>query len=133
MAGKCFTFVEDLFTRRSAFDVEVGELEAYKASVTGEPVERLNPWDAAYFAERMQNELCDVSDEELRPYFTVDASMDGFFQLPSSCLMISHVSLVKDWNDGDAEFQFGMTMFVYIKSMRRWLIYRCLLRRLVSP
>ena len=101
-------FVEDLFTKtKSAFDVEVSELEAYKASVTGEPVGRLNPWDAAYFAERMQNELCDVSDEELRPYFTVDASMDGFFQLAKQLfgIDITRVSGDKTGTDGDAEFQ----------------------------
>ena len=90
-------FVEDLFAKtKPFFDQEVAELEAYKASLTGGEVGRLNPWEGAYYAEKLQQETCAISDEELRPYFTVDAVMGGFFELAKELFGISITRVSSD-------------------------------------
>jgi len=88
--ASALSFVEDLFVAtKPFFDKEVAELEDYKAKFTGKPFGRLNPWEGAYYAEKLQQETCAISDEELRPYFTVDAVMGGFFELAKELFGIS--------------------------------------------
>ena len=101
-------FVEDLFVKtKPFFDREVKELEAYKSQITGEEAGRLNPWEGAYYAEKLQQETCAISDEELRPYFTVDAVMGGFFELAKELFGISieRVSGDHTGTTSDSEFQ----------------------------
>ena len=114
------TFVEDLFVKtKPLFDTEVTELEAYKAKLTGEPVAPLNPWEGAYYAEKLQHEMCSVSDEELRPYFTVEASMSGFFDLAHQLfgITIKRVAGEKTGATEDAEFQ------IWHEDVRVYQIY----------
>jgi oligopeptidase A len=39
----------------------------------------LQPWDVAYYAEKLRMERFSVSDEELRPYFPLPRVMEGLF------------------------------------------------------
>ena len=101
-------FVEDLFAKtKPHFDREVAELEAYKAQLTGKPISRLNPWESAYYAEKLQEETCNVSDEVLRPYFTVEGAMGGFFDLAQQLfgITIERVDGERTGTTPDAEFQ----------------------------
>ncbi len=101
-------FVEDLFAKTKPFcDQEVAELEAYKSRLTGGEVGRLNPWEGAYYAEKLQQETCAISDEELRPYFTVDAVMGGFFELAKELFGISITRVSNDLTGttSDSEYQ----------------------------
>ncbi len=41
----------------------------------------LQPWDVAYYAEKLRQNLYDFDEEELRPYFPVDSVMSGMFQI----------------------------------------------------
>lgn len=41
----------------------------------------LQPWDVAYYAEKLRQKLYDFDEEELRPYFPVDSVMSGMFQI----------------------------------------------------
>lgn len=43
----------------------------------------LEPWDVAYYAERLKRERFAVSEEALRPYFPVPRVLDGLFELAS--------------------------------------------------
>ena len=101
-------FVEDLFVKtKPFFDQEVKELEAFKAKITGEEAGRLNPWEGGYYAEKLQQETCAISDEELRPYFTVDAVMGGFFELAKELFGISITRVASDLTGttSDSEYQ----------------------------
>jgi oligopeptidase A len=40
---------------------------------------KLNPWDVAYYSEKLRLERYSISDEELRPYFPVARVMAGLF------------------------------------------------------
>jgi oligopeptidase A len=75
-------FTEDLHRRTKArFDAECAELEAYRAERLGVPVSRMEPWDVAFWAERMRQERYAFDDEQLRPYFAIDRVLGGMFAL----------------------------------------------------
>ncbi|MEM6638609.1 MAG: M3 family metallopeptidase [Pseudomonadota bacterium] len=70
-------FLEDLAARtRPIAQREFRELETFAGR-------KLNPWDVAYYSEKMQNARYDVSEEALRPYFPVDRAMSGLFEVTS--------------------------------------------------
>ena len=56
---------------------EVEELRQFAANEYG--VSELNPWDMAYFAEKLKQAKYSISDEELRPYFPEDRVLSGLF------------------------------------------------------
>ncbi len=77
-------FVENMHQRvKPAFLAECRQLAQYKAAKTGQPEDLLEPWEAAYWAERQRKENYDLDDEELRPYFPVDGVMSGMFEIAS--------------------------------------------------
>eukprot|EP00581_Thalassiosira_minuscula_P011646 CAMPEP_0183716826 /NCGR_PEP_ID=MMETSP0737-20130205/10598_1 /TAXON_ID=385413 /ORGANISM="Thalassiosira miniscula, Strain CCMP1093" /LENGTH=803 /DNA_ID=CAMNT_0025946149 /DNA_START=31 /DNA_END=2442 /DNA_ORIENTATION=+ len=44
-------------------------------------LEKLMPWDAAFWTERLKEKTFDLKEEELRPYFALDAVLKGMFEL----------------------------------------------------
>jgi oligopeptidase A len=101
-------FVEGLFDKTKVhFDRETIELKAFKADYLAQESEVLRPWEISYFSEKMQLATCNISDEELRPYFNVNRVMDGFFELAKELfgIKIARVSSTQTGTDTDAEFQ----------------------------
>ena len=43
--------------------------------------EDLEPWDLAYYGEKLKEQRLDLNDEVLRPYFPLPAVLDGLFKL----------------------------------------------------
>src|SRR5690606_8129315 len=41
----------------------------------------LNPWDVAYYSERLREQRFELSEEELRPYFPLPRVLEGLFEL----------------------------------------------------
>ncbi|MFW6198168.1 MAG: M3 family metallopeptidase, partial [Myxococcota bacterium] len=79
--GRAREFVDDLRERtRSLFERENAELEAFVRDRPGAP-EHLQPWDLAYWAEKLRKERFDFDEEELRPYFAFEAVLTGMFRL----------------------------------------------------
>src|SRR5882672_9045904 len=72
---------------------ELAELKRF----AGRP---LNAWDVPFFAERLQRQLHDISDEELRPYFPLPRVLDGLFAVAERLygLKIRDVSGVAVWH-----------------------------------
>ena len=58
--------------------------------------EDLKQWDVTFWAERMREAKYDISDEALRPYFSLPNVLDGLFKVPllatSHCKLSSHLS-----------------------------------------
>ena len=80
--AKALAFIEDLQEKtKPAFDREVEELQAYKASVTGEDVGPLNQWEVGYWSEKLRKDRFDFDEEILRPYFPMESVMSGMFNL----------------------------------------------------
>jgi oligopeptidase A len=75
-------FGNDLHLRtKAAFDAECVELAAYRASKLGIPTEPMQPWDVAFWSERMRQERYAFDDEQLRPYFPIDRVLAGMFEI----------------------------------------------------
>lgn len=61
---------------------EVKELEDFRAETMGlEVPEKLEPWDVAYWSEKLLKAKYEFDDEWLRPYFSVDRVLAGLFEL----------------------------------------------------
>jgi oligopeptidase A len=83
-------FIENLHARiLPAFHADYRQLAQYKAAKSGQPVDMLEPWEVAYWAERQRQENYDLDDEALRPYFPVDGVMSGMFEIASRLFGIS--------------------------------------------
>ncbi|MDR3117022.1 MAG: M3 family metallopeptidase [Puniceicoccales bacterium] len=75
-------FTENLHRRiGEAFRRAVEQLERFRARSLGRPVEPLEPWDVAYWEERMGRAQLHFDGEELRPYLELDAVLRGLFAI----------------------------------------------------
>ena len=75
-------FVNNLHRRiKLTFDKECEELEIFKAQKTGTLQEHLEPWEFAYWSEKLRRERYDFDEEDLRPYFSIDSVIKGMFSI----------------------------------------------------
>lgn len=75
------SFLEDL---RQAYTEpmrkEVKEIEDYARKTEGDAF-TLQPWDYSYWSDKLKNERYSFNDEDLRPYFELNKTIDGVFGL----------------------------------------------------
>ncbi|WP_305843733.1 oligopeptidase A [Photobacterium leiognathi] len=73
-------FLNDLTDRaKPQGEREVAELRDYARNEFG--VETLEPWDFAYYSEKLKQHRYSISDEELRPYFPEKKVVAGLFEV----------------------------------------------------
>jgi oligopeptidase A len=73
--GEVFAFLEQLLqASRAAAEQELQELEQFAGQA-------LAAWDLSYWTERLQRERYSVSQEELRPYFSLPRVLEGLFEV----------------------------------------------------
>lgn len=79
--GRCaLDFVEDMHVRIVGhFQKDCDELAAFKGRISGNEV--LEPWDIAYYSEKLRVERYDFDEEALRPYFPMASVVDGMFRI----------------------------------------------------
>ncbi len=63
-----------------AMENEIAEITEYARRSEG-PDFKLEAWDYSYWSEKLKNDKYAFSDEELRPYFGLDHTIDGVFGL----------------------------------------------------
>lgn len=68
----------DAFGERAKQDV--ADVQNYASKTEGKPVD-LQPWDWAYYAEKLQTQRYDLNDEMVRPYFELENVKKGVFSL----------------------------------------------------
>ncbi|MEM7449498.1 MAG: M3 family metallopeptidase [Myxococcota bacterium] len=74
-------FVADLRAKTEAFaKQENEELLAFRRELEGSDSPPLEPWDIAYYAEKLRKARFDFDEEELRPYFSADRVLRGIFE-----------------------------------------------------
>lgn len=74
-----FDFLEDnKKAYKPAAEKDLADLKAFAAKQGFN--EELKPWDIAYYSEKLQEERLGFSSEDLRPYFPLDAVLDGAFK-----------------------------------------------------
>lgn len=73
-------FLRDLSERsRPAAEKEWATLNQFSREQGGPST--LQAWDAAYYSEKLKQQLFDFSDESLRPYFPLDKVLQGLFDV----------------------------------------------------
>ncbi len=73
-------FLHDLAARAKPVAVrELAELRAFARDELG--LADLQPWDVAYAAEKLRERKYALREEELKPYFALDAVIDGLFAI----------------------------------------------------
>jgi oligopeptidase A len=76
-------FLQDVAAAaRPAAVRELQELEAFAGR-------KLDAWDITYYSERLQEERYSISQEELRPYFTLPRVLDGLFGVIQRLFQVS--------------------------------------------
>lgn len=76
---RAVAFEKDLVRRTRPFwERDVATLRDFSREMGIEP---LQPWDVAFVTEALRKARFDISDELLRPYFPLDAVMEGLFGL----------------------------------------------------
>jgi oligopeptidase A len=80
--ARAFSFLEDLKNRTvKFFERENAELESFAGH-------KLEPWDVAYYAEKLRQAVYDFDEEALRPYFALENVMAGMFEIYSRLFAI---------------------------------------------
>jgi len=80
--GKAQQFLSDLRSRtKAAFERENEELDAYRKSIEGPEAPPIEPWDVAYYAEKLRQSLYEFEEEQLKPYFPYESVKKGMFEL----------------------------------------------------
>jgi len=80
--GRAQAFLEDLKARTSDhFERENRELADFRKEIEGPNAPALEPWDIAYFSEKLREARFAFNEEDLRPYFSLDNVTAGLFEL----------------------------------------------------
>ncbi|WP_396188720.1 M3 family metallopeptidase [Flavobacterium sp.] len=76
--NQVFTFLNDLLTKaKPAAEREFTQLTNFAKSLDG--IEQLEKWDGAYYSEKLKQELYQLDDEALKPYFKLENVLQGAF------------------------------------------------------
>ncbi|TDD75859.1 M3 family metallopeptidase [Flavobacterium caseinilyticum] len=75
---KVKTFSNDLLEKaKPAALKEFAQLTAFAKELNG--IEQLQKWDGAYYSEKLKQQLFNLDDEILKPYFQLEKVLDGAF------------------------------------------------------
>jgi len=75
---KVFSFLNDLLSKaKPAAQKEFAELTAFAKELDG--IEQLEKWDGAYYSEKLKQQLFNLDDEKLKPYFQLEKVLEGAF------------------------------------------------------
>ena len=80
-SSKVYALLEELIAAYKPVAIEeVEEVKQLAQKMEGTDFE-LMPWDFSYYSEKLKNEKYQFDEEELRPYFELNAVIDGVFGL----------------------------------------------------
>lgn len=93
-------FLADLLKKSKSFGVkEVEELKAFAKEWDG--IEDFQRWDHSYYAEKLKKEKFNFSEEELKPYFSLDNVIKGVFTISNKLfgLTFTEISNVDKYHE----------------------------------
>ncbi|MDD1823716.1 oligopeptidase A [Photobacterium sp. ZSDE20] len=93
-------FLNDLAVKaKPQGELEVEELRQFAEKEFG--VSELNLWDIAYYSEKQKQNLFEISDEELRPYFPESNVVSGLFEVLNRVfgMSVTEREGVDTWHD----------------------------------
>ncbi len=107
---------------------DLGELEAFAKEEEG--LVELEAWDIAYYSEKLRQHKYDISQEELKPYFSVDNALKGMFSVVKKLygLVITPLEGIDVWHedvhfyeirDGQAQVRGQFYLDLYARPHKR--------------
>ncbi len=73
-------FLNDLLEKaKPAAQREFKTLESFAKKIDG--IDQLQKWDSAYYSEKLKQELFNLDDEQLKPYFKLESVINGVFKV----------------------------------------------------
>lgn len=79
---KAKEFLADLRRRSEPmFHKENEELEEFRRELEGQSVDPMQPWDVAYYSEKLRKHRYDYDEEAIRPYFPAERVIAGMFEV----------------------------------------------------
>ncbi len=82
--ARAIEFLSRLRARtQDRFQAENAELLEFRRRLEGPSAPAPEPWDIAYYAEKLRAALYDFDQEELRPYFPLNRVIEGMFDIAS--------------------------------------------------
>ncbi len=77
---KVRSFLNELLEKaKPAAEREFQQLESFAKKLDG--IDRLEKWDGSYYSEKLKQELFDLDDEMLKPYFKLENVITGVFKV----------------------------------------------------
>jgi Zn-dependent oligopeptidase len=77
---KVLSFSNDLLAKaKPAAEREFAQLSAFAKDLDG--IEQLEKWDGAYYSEKLKQQLFNLDDEKLKPYFQLEKVLNGAFTI----------------------------------------------------
>ncbi|MCJ1807250.1 M3 family metallopeptidase [Flavobacterium covae] len=77
---KVKSFLNDLLTKaKPAAEREFAQLMGFAKKMDG--IDQLEKWDGAYYSEKLKQELFNLDDEKLKPYFELEKVQAGAFEI----------------------------------------------------
>jgi len=77
---KVTSFLNEMLEKaKPAAKREFEQLEKFAQDL--DQIDNLQKWDSAYYAEKLKQELFDLDDEKLKPYFQLEKVIDGVFTI----------------------------------------------------
>jgi len=77
---KVLTFAKNLLQKaKPAALKEFADLTAFAKKLDG--LDQLEKWDGAYYSEKLKQELFNLDDEKLKPYFQLEKVLEGAFKI----------------------------------------------------
>jgi peptidyl-dipeptidase Dcp len=77
---KVLSFSNDLLAKaKPAAQREFAQLSAFAKKLDG--IEQLEKWDGAYYSEKLKQQLFNLDDEKLKPYFQLEKVLNGAFTI----------------------------------------------------
>ncbi|MDI1256511.1 MAG: M3 family metallopeptidase [Flavobacterium sp.] len=77
---KVTSFLNDLLAKaKPAAEREFAQLTAFAKKLDN--IDQLEKWDGAYYSEKLKQQLFDLDDEKLKPYFQLENVLNGAFTI----------------------------------------------------
>ena len=85
-------FLEDLLAKaKPAAEREFAQLANFAKKRDG--IEELQKWDSAFYSEKLKQELFELDDEQLKPYFKLENVIDGVFTIAQKLYKLRFVEV----------------------------------------
>lgn len=97
---KVHSFLNELLEKaKPAAEREFQQLETFAKKLDG--IDRLEKWDGSFYSEKLKQELFNLDDEKLKPYFKLENVINGVFKVSENLfgLQFEEVNDIEKYHD----------------------------------